>query len=107
MTAEWEEVPGERDMRVRRIVVPGGWLYQTQGRIDWYFIDAERNHHCIGWNTPTFVPDAAPNTAALDKVAATVASIRAMTMSDEGATYADRQVVAALADIVTLLRGRP
>lgn len=106
---EWETVETRPDQDgVRRFRVPGGWLYQTRGRIDWFFPDSDRDHHCLGWNTPKFVPDTlALDPVALDKVSATVESIRAMTMADESATYVDRQVVAALTDIVTLLRRRP
>jgi hypothetical protein len=58
--AVWEEIPGERDMRVRRLVVPGGWLYQVEHHQRMEPIAAESGHWIYGWHAPVFVPAPCP-----------------------------------------------
>lgn len=54
--AAWEEIPGERDMRVRRLAVPGGWLYQVEHHQRMEPIANESGHWIYGWHAPVFVP---------------------------------------------------
>jgi hypothetical protein len=54
--AKWETVCDEPGDQVRRIAVPGGWLYQT-----WMFTDVsgvvpEAHRNVTGWSQPVFVP---------------------------------------------------
>lgn len=102
MKPEWEELADE----VQRIAIPGGWLYRTRSWVELPSGSDEPNRGYWHTSGPVFVPDAtvAPGVRALDKVSETVESIRALTMNDENATYADRLVAAALTDIVTILR---
>ena len=58
--AGWEEVHPEPQARVRRMRVPGGWLYQVEGVTN--VLDASRNYlgPMEGWHPPVFVSDGAP-----------------------------------------------
>lgn len=57
MTNAWELL-ADCDPVVRRMLVPGGWLYQVEHHQTMHPISAEPGHYVLGWHAPVFVPDA-------------------------------------------------
>lgn len=60
MRDHWETVSGIEEGRVRRMSVPGGWLYQVEIVHRSRTISAEFPDYEIvrvGWSQPIFVPD--------------------------------------------------
>ena len=55
---EWEMVCSEEQREVRRISVPGGWLYQIGDRTVHAGQSGETDEWSTGWSAPVFVSDA-------------------------------------------------
>lgn len=55
----WEVIHDEESERVRRMPVPGGWLYQVETWL-WHHPgrDGEPVTYTSGWSPPVFVPTA-------------------------------------------------
>lgn len=49
---EWEEFNTPNGDNLRRVKVPGGWLYQ----VEWKEYDGGGRVKTRGWHPPTFVP---------------------------------------------------
>jgi hypothetical protein len=57
MTAKWELISTSAD-DVRRLAVPGGWLYQVYGWNEQRSNSTEvADYTMSGWHPPVFVPD--------------------------------------------------
>jgi len=56
----WEVVPikGDKNSAVRRLAVPGGWLYQVERFERREAVNADTSDVFVsGWSDPVFVPD--------------------------------------------------
>lgn len=69
MSHNWEPVVEVKaDSDVRRLRVPGGWLYQVVHHAFVEPVDGKPGQWLYGWHAPVFVPDVSdPNTAAVEK----------------------------------------
>lgn len=56
MTSPWEYVNDESGDHVRRIAVPGGWLYQVEMHMTSDPVTCEPGVNHSGWSQPVFVP---------------------------------------------------
>ena len=59
----WEQYASGSDGNdnVRRLRVPGGWLYQVEHHAFVDPVEARPGHWIHGWHAPVFVPDVNPD----------------------------------------------